>query len=132
MSADEDRGLVFVPTGNATPNYYGGHRSALDDRYSSSVIALDAESGSVRWSFQTTHHDLWDYDVPSPTTLVDFPGPTGTIPALLQATKRGEIFVLERRNRQPITHLMKRRVPSKTDRAQSKTTTNNAHILATP
>src|SRR3546814_3999166 len=81
MSADEDRGLVFVPTGNATPDYYGGHRSALDDRYSSSVIALDAESGSVRWSFQTTHHDLWDYDVPSQPTLVDLPGPKGTIPA---------------------------------------------------
>src|SRR3546814_17011157 len=99
MSADEDRGLVFVPTGNATPDYYGGHRSALDDRYSSSVIALDAESGSVRWSFQTTHHDLWDYDVPSQPTLVDLPGPKGTIPALLQATNRGEIFDLRSEER---------------------------------
>src|SRR3546814_1193870 len=62
MSADEKLGLVYVPTGNATPDYYGGHRTANDDRFSSSVVALNAASGDVRWSFQTTHHDLWDYD----------------------------------------------------------------------
>src|SRR3546814_1536892 len=66
------------------------------------------------WSFQTTHHDRWDYDVPSQPTLVDWPGPKGTIPALLQATKRGEIFVLDRRNGQPITPVMERRVPRST------------------
>src|SRR3546814_3175777 len=58
MSSDEALGLVYVPTGNATPDYFGGHRTANDDRYSSAVLALDAESGAVRWSFQTTHHDL--------------------------------------------------------------------------
>src|SRR3546814_20325708 len=83
-------------------------------------MALDAESGSVRWSFQTTHHDLWDYDVPSQPTLVDLPGPKGTIPALLQATKRGEIFVLDRRNGQPITPVMERRVPRSEERRDGK------------
>src|SRR3546814_9877748 len=73
MSADEKLGLVYVPTGNATPDYYGGHRTANDDRFSSSVVALNAESGDVRWSFQTTHHDLWDYDVPAQPTLVALP-----------------------------------------------------------
>ncbi|MES2302825.1 MAG: membrane-bound PQQ-dependent dehydrogenase, glucose/quinate/shikimate family, partial [Pseudomonadota bacterium] len=70
MSSDDALGMVYVPTGNATPDYFGGHRTANDDRFSSSVVALDSETGAVRWSFQTTHHDLWDYDLPL-TTLVE-------------------------------------------------------------
>ncbi len=111
MSADERMGLVFVPTGNATPDYFGGHRTALDDRFSSSVVALDAETGAVRWSFQTTHHDLWDYDVPAQPTLVDLPGPKGVIPAVIQPTKRGEIFLLDRRTGHPIAPVVERPVP---------------------
>lgn len=108
MSSDEELGLVYVPTGNATPDFVGMHRTANDERYSSSVIALDAETGAVRWSFQTVHHDLWDYDTASQPSLVDLPG---GVPALIQATKRGEIFVLDRRTGKPIFPVVERPAP---------------------
>ncbi|MGH8178818.1 MAG: PQQ-binding-like beta-propeller repeat protein, partial [Steroidobacter sp.] len=63
FSADEELGLVYTPTGNATPDYYGGHRSPESEKFGSSIVALDATTGALRWSFQTTHHDIWDYDV---------------------------------------------------------------------
>jgi quinoprotein glucose dehydrogenase len=108
ISADEALGLVYIPTGNATPDYYGAHRTANDDRFASSVIALDANSGAVRWAFQTTHHDLWDYDVPAQPTLVDLPN---GVKGLLQPTKRGEIFFLDRRTGLPIAKVEERPVP---------------------
>jgi len=108
MSSDDALGLVYVPTGNATPDYFGGHRTANDDRFSSAVIALDAETGAVRWSFQTTHHDLWDYDVPAQPTLVDLPG---GVRGLLQPTKRGEIFFLDRATGKPLRSVIERPVP---------------------
>lgn len=112
ISADETLGLVYLPTGNATPDWYGGHRRPFDEQYSSAVVALDAETGAVRWSFQTTHHDLWDYDIGSQPTLYDMPvGGGRRIPALIQPTKRGEIFVLDRRTGKPITPVVERRVP---------------------
>jgi quinoprotein glucose dehydrogenase len=94
--------------GNATPDYVGMHRTPNDDRFSSSVVALDAGTGAVRWSFQTTHRDLWDYDVGSQPSLVDMPDGT---PALLQPIKRGEIFVLDRRTGKPIMPVKERPVP---------------------
>ena len=111
ISADDALGLVYLPTGNSVPDWYGGMRRPFDEKYSSSVVALDAESGAVRWSFQTTHHDLWDYDVPSQPTLYDMPIGGRRVPALVQATKRGEIFVLDRRTGQPLTAVEERRVP---------------------
>lgn len=102
-SADEELGLVFLPTGNATPDYFGGQRREFDDQFSSSVVALDAETGRLRWSFQTVHHDVWDHDVASPPTLIDLPDSTGTIrKALIQPTKKGEVFVLDRLTGEPI------------------------------
>ena len=70
-SVDEALGMVYVPTGNQPPDQWGGKRSEGAERYSSSVVALDLATGRVRWSFQTVHHDLWDYDVPSQPSLVD-------------------------------------------------------------
>jgi quinoprotein glucose dehydrogenase len=107
MSADEALGLVYVPMGNATPDYHGGHRSPAMERYSSAVVALDAETGKPRWHFQTTHHDLWDYDVPSQPVLVDL---SDGRPALLQPTKRGEIFMLDRSTGAPIAEVTEKRV----------------------
>jgi quinoprotein glucose dehydrogenase len=109
ISADEDLGLVYLPTGNATPDYVGSHRRPFDDAYSSSVVALDAQTGALRWSFQTTHHDLWDYDVPSQPTLIDLADGT---PALLQATKRGELFLLDRRTGTPLAKVEERAAPA--------------------
>lgn len=88
--------------GNATPDNFGGQRRPFDEEVSSAVIALDAETGRLRWRFQATHHDIWDYDTPSQPTLVDMPTATGVRPALIQPTKRGEIFVLDRETGQPI------------------------------
>lgn len=105
MSTDEALGLVFVPTGNATPDHFGAQRSPASDKFSSSIVALDAATGAVRWSFQTARHDLWDYDVGSQPTLIDFPGPHGLIPALVQPTKRAELFVLDRRTGNPLTQV---------------------------
>jgi quinoprotein glucose dehydrogenase len=99
MSADEELGLVYAPTGNSTPDYVGEHRRPFDEQYSSSVVALDADSGAVRWSFQTTRHDLWDYDVPAQPTLVDL---ADGRKAVFVPTKRGETFVLDRVTGKPI------------------------------
>jgi quinoprotein glucose dehydrogenase len=66
---------VYLPTGNATPDFYGAQRRDFDDDNASSVIALDAETDERRWRFQTVHHDLWDYDVPSQPTLLNLPTP---------------------------------------------------------
>ena len=111
FSADEVLGLVYVPTGNATPDYYGGQRSTAQDRYSSSVVALEANTGSVRWAFQTVHHDLWDYDVASQPVLVNLPIDGETVPALIQPTKHGEIFLLDRRNGEPLAAVEEQPVP---------------------
>jgi membrane-bound PQQ-dependent dehydrogenase (glucose/quinate/shikimate family) len=111
MSSDERLGLVYVPTGNSNPDYYGAHRSAASEKYSSSVIALDAATGAVRWSFQTVHHDLWDYDVGAQPVLADLADANGTVPALIQATKTGQVFVLDRRDGHPVSKVEERRVP---------------------
>jgi quinoprotein glucose dehydrogenase len=112
-SADPKLNLVFVPLGNATPDYYGAERRPFDDTYSSSLVALDITTGQERWHFQTVHHDLWDFDVPVGPSLVDLPGTNGgaTVPALVQTTKQGEIYLLDRRNGKPISPVEERAVP---------------------
>lgn len=112
FSADEKLGLVYIPTGNPTPDHFGGQRSAEMDRYGSSVVALDVATGKLRWSFQTVHHDLWDYDVASQPLLVDLPVAGKPVPALIQPTKQGEIFVLDRRTGRPIWPVEERPVPA--------------------
>lgn len=103
MSSDEELGLVYAPTGNTSgSDYYGVRRRSFDEQYSSAVVALDALDGTVRWVFQTVHHDLWDYDVAPQPVLTDIATPLGNTHALLQATKTGEIFVLDRVDGSPI------------------------------
>jgi quinate dehydrogenase (quinone) len=97
MSYDAKLNLIYLPTGNATPDFFGGERTALDDKYSSSIVAVDATTGQVRWHYQTTHHDLWDFDLPSQPLLYDLPdGKGGTTPVLVQTSKQGMIFMLNR------------------------------------
>lgn len=111
ISADEALGLVYLPMGGATPDMFGGYRRAFDENIGSAVIALDAETGRLRWRFQTTHHDIWDYDVPSQPTLVNLPTPQGVRAALIQPTKRGEVFVLDRATGAPIKTVRELLVP---------------------
>ncbi|HET9447090.1 MAG TPA: PQQ-binding-like beta-propeller repeat protein, partial [Steroidobacteraceae bacterium] len=112
MSYDDALGLVYAPTGNSTPDFFGAHRSDASEKYSSAVVALDVTDGSVRWSYQTVHHDIWDYDLPSQPTLVDLPQADGSfVPALVQPTKRGELFLLDRRTGTPIAEVEERPVP---------------------
>lgn len=113
MSGDEQLGLVYVPTGNATPDHWGGTRSTASERFASSLVALDAATGELRWSFQTTHHDLWDYDVPAQPTLFNLTVAGQTVPAVAQATKRGEIFVLDRRTGKPLLPIVERPAPQR-------------------
>ena len=110
LAADPELGLVYVPTGNTSPDYYGGHRDG-SDYYSSSIVALDAETGEVRWHFQTVHHDIWDYDVPSQPALFDWPGPDGPVKAVVQATKLGHLFFLNRATGEPLWPVEERAVP---------------------
>ncbi len=111
LSADPERGLVYVPTGSAAPDYYGALRLG-DNRYANSIVALRAATGEVAWAFQTVHHDLWDYDNASPPALVTLRRDHRAIPAVLQATKSGMLFVLDRETGTPIFPVEERAVPS--------------------
>ncbi|MCA9501797.1 MAG: pyrroloquinoline quinone-dependent dehydrogenase [Myxococcota bacterium] len=112
LSADPDRNLVFVPTGNTSPDYFGGHRDGLD-HYSSSIVALDGDTGEVVWHFQTVHHDIWDYDVAAQPVLFDFPSEQGAVPAVAAATKMGHLFVLDRLTGKPLLPVEERPVPGR-------------------
>lgn len=101
-SADEALGLVYVPLGNATPDQLGMGRSANVEKFSSSITALDLNTGQMRWVRQTVHHDLWDMDVPAQPSLVDITTANGVVPALVGPTKQGDIYVLDRRTGEPV------------------------------
>jgi quinoprotein glucose dehydrogenase len=111
FSGDEQLGLVYVPTGVSTPDYFGAHRSAEAEKYATSVVALDVLTGKPRWSFQTVHHDIWDFDVASQPVLVDLPYQDGHVPALILPTKRGQFFVLDRRTGEPIFPISEQPAP---------------------
>ncbi|ROR17904.1 quinate dehydrogenase (quinone) [Comamonas sp. BIGb0124] len=111
-STDPELGLVYLPVGNATPDYWGAYRSKEEETYASSIVALDVETGKVRWHFQTVHHDLWDYDVPAQPVLYDLPTEKGTIPAVIQLTKSGQVYVLDRRTGTPISEVEEVPVPT--------------------
>jgi quinoprotein glucose dehydrogenase len=110
MSVDEQEGLVFVPTTSPSPDFYGGKRPG-DNRYADSVVALHLATGRVAWSFQVTHHDVWDYDLPAQPTLglVTYRGTSE--PAVLEPTKQGLLFTLNRESGEPFIPVEEHRVP---------------------
>ena len=101
-SHDPVLGLVYLPVGNQPPDQYGANRSENAERFSSSIVALNAETGKVAWVFQGVHHDLWDMDIPAQPSLIDLSINGAMVPALVAPTKQGEIFVLNRQTGQPI------------------------------
>ena len=111
FSVDEALGLVYLPMGNQTPDAWGGRRDPQGARYASAIVALDIATGKVRWVYQTVHHDLWDMDIGGQPTLVDLDTPGGRVPALLAATKRGDIYVLDRRDGRLLVPAPERPVP---------------------
>jgi len=110
ISTDPDLNMIYLPTGNASPDYYGGHRKGLD-YYNSSVVALNADTGEVVWHFKTVYHDVWDYDVPSQPTFYDIEKDGKIIKALAQTTKMGLVFLLNRETGEPIFPIEEREVP---------------------
>ncbi|ABV94030.1 PQQ dehydrogenase family protein [Dinoroseobacter shibae DFL 12 = DSM 16493] len=110
---DAALGLVYLPTGNAQPDFYGSSRIEAANDWNSSIVALDVETGKVVWSFQTTYRDIWDYDVPAQPMLYDITTETGeVVPALIQVTKRSQTFVLDRRDGTPIAEVRDLPVPT--------------------
>ncbi len=110
ISVDAGRGLVFVPTGSASPDFFGGERSG-DNRYANSLVALHADTGALAWYRQLVHHDLWDYDVPAQPMLIDIERDNKSIPAVVQATKTGMLFVFDRETGEPVYEVVERPVP---------------------
>ncbi|MEE8475566.1 MAG: pyrroloquinoline quinone-dependent dehydrogenase [Myxococcota bacterium] len=113
ISADPERDLVFAPTSSPSPDFYGGERVG-DNRHADSVVALRASTGERVWSFQTVHHNLWDYDLASQPVLIDWRRDGRTIPLVLQATKMGNLFILHRETGEPIFPVVERPVPQTT------------------
>jgi len=108
--ADPERHLVFVPTGSPSPDYYGGLRPG-DNRDANSVVALRALTGEVAWSFQTVHHDLWDYDVASPPALFTVKRGRRVVPSVAVGSKTGHLFLLDRVTGKPLFPVEERKAP---------------------
>ncbi|CAN7490318.1 glucose/quinate/shikimate family membrane-bound PQQ-dependent dehydrogenase [Aquipseudomonas alcaligenes] len=114
MSLDEMLGLLYLPMGNQTPDQWGGRRTKASETYSAGVTALEIATGKVRWTFQMTHHDLWDMDVGGQPSLVDLPpqkAGEAPRPALIASTKQGSLYVLDRRTGEPIVPVRETPVP---------------------
>ncbi|XOK14209.1 glucose/quinate/shikimate family membrane-bound PQQ-dependent dehydrogenase [Agrobacterium tumefaciens] len=111
FSYDEGLGLVYIPLGNQVPDQLGMGRSENVEKYSSSIVALDINTGKDRWVRQTVHHDLWDMDVPAQPVLLDITKDGQTIPALVGPTKQGDIYVLDRRTGEPLLPITEEPAP---------------------
>jgi quinoprotein glucose dehydrogenase len=110
MAVDSERDLIFVPTGSASPDYYGGFRPG-DNKWANSVVALHAKTGEVAWGFQLVHHDLWDYDSAAPPLLTSLRHNGETVPVVIQGNKTGFLYVLNRDTGKPVFQVEERPVP---------------------
>ncbi len=110
MSVDEERGLVFLPTSSPSPDFWGGKRPG-NNEHADSVVALRSETGELVWSFQTVHHDVWDYDLPAQPTLARIDTGEGLRDVVIQPTKQGFVFVLDRDTGKPVWPVEERSVP---------------------
>ncbi len=109
---DKKLDLVYIPTGVTTPDIWGGNRTPDQERYASAILALNATTGKLAWSYQTVHHDLWDMDIPSQPTLADIKDKDGNVvPVVYAPAKTGNIFVLDRRNGKLVVPAPEKAVP---------------------
>jgi quinoprotein glucose dehydrogenase len=111
MSADEEHGYVLIPTGSASPDFFGGTRLG-NNRFADSLLALEAASGKLVWHQQLVHHDLWDFDLAAQPALLDVDVQGIPIPAVIQATKSGMLYVFDRLKGQPLFPITEKRVPA--------------------
>ena len=111
MTIDEEHGLVLIPTGSASPDFYGGLRLG-SNRFADSLLVLDAGTGRLVWHQQLVHHDLWDYDVAAEPVLGDVEINGAPVPAVIQATKTGMLYVFERTRGRPLADIIEKPVPS--------------------
>lgn len=111
FAADPVRNVVFVPTSSPSVDYFGGERKG-DNQYANSIVAINAVTGKVLWHFQTVRHDLWDYDNASPPALVTLQVGGRPVPALILATKTGQLFALNRENGEPLFPVSRTNVPA--------------------
>jgi len=110
MSVDTKRGLVFLPVGSASYDFYGADRKGMD-LFANSLVALDAATGKLIWYYQMVHHDIWDYDMPAQPLLITLRRDGKEIPAVAQITKMGFVFILDRLTGKPLFPVEERRVP---------------------
>lgn len=116
VTGDPKNGIIYLPLGNATPDYYGKNRRPFDMEYSGSIVALNVDNGHELWHFQEAHTDVWDYDMPIGPSLVQWPnGNDGYTPALVSTNKRGQLFVLNRLTGEPIMPVEEKPVPTGPD-----------------
>jgi quinoprotein glucose dehydrogenase len=114
MALDEKRGLLYLPTSTPTSDYYGGQRPGAN-LFAESLVCLDAATGKIKWHFQTVHHGLWDWDIPTQPTLVTITVNGQRIDAVAQVTKRGDTFVFDRVTGTPVWPIVERPVPTDSD-----------------
>ena len=114
LSADAELGLVYLPTGTPTSDYYGGHRLG-DNLFAESLVALDIETGERIWHFQAVHHGVWDYDFPAAPNLIDITVDGRPIKAVAQVSKQGFTYVFDRSTGEPVWPIEERRVATDTD-----------------
>ena len=114
LSADDELGYVYLPTGTPTSDYYGGHRLG-DNLFAESIVAVDAETGQRVWHFQAVHHGVWDYDFPAAPTLIDIEVDGRPIKALAQVSKQGFTYVFDRATGEPVWPIEERAVETDTD-----------------
>lgn len=111
-TGDDQLGLVYLPMGNSAGDYWSGSRTENQNKYATSLVAIDVNTGKPVWHFQAVRKDVWDYDMGSQATLVDFPTAAGKVPAILLPTKQGDMYVLDRRTGQLLTPAEERKVPA--------------------
>jgi len=110
MTVDRQRDLIFIPTGSASPDYYGGLRPG-NNKWANSVVAVHAQTGKIAWGFQLVHHDLWDYDTAPPPLLTTLRHNGADVPVVIQGNKTGFLYVLNRDSGAPVFPVEERRVP---------------------